>query len=101
MMRNGRIAAAIDRTDAGVQRQPSGLLPPLGKRKRVMSMQYLIGVFYQIRDDYINICSEKYAKEKCFFEDITEGKVWMTVIENYSSPIQSFVVFIRIPRTID
>ena len=42
-----------------------------------MSMQYLIGVFYQIRDDYINICSEKYAKEKCFFEDITEGKVWM------------------------
>ena len=75
MIRNGRVVAAIDRLDAGVQRQPPELLPSPGRRKRVMSMQYLIGVFYQIRDDYINICSEKYAKEKCFFEDITEGKV--------------------------
>ena len=75
MMRNGRTAAVVDWTDAGIQRQPSGLHPSLGRRKRVMSTQYLIGVFYQIRDDYINICSEKYAKEKCFFEDITEGQV--------------------------
>ena len=75
MMRNGRTAAVVDWTDAGIQRQPSGLHPSLGRRKRVMSTQYLIGVFFQIRDDYINICSEKYAKEKCFFEDITEGKV--------------------------
>ncbi|KAK8818607.1 hypothetical protein WA538_003918, partial [Blastocystis sp. DL] len=42
---------------------------------------YLIGVFYQIRDDYINICSEKYAKEKCFFEDITEGKFSYPIIQ--------------------
>ena len=32
-------------------------------------------MFYQIRDDYVNIMSEDYAKEKCFFEDLTEGKV--------------------------
>ena len=34
-----------------------------------------IGILYQIRDDYVNVMSEEYAHEKCFFEDITEGKV--------------------------
>ena len=43
MMRNGRTAAVVDWTDAGIQRQPSGLHPSLGRRKRVMSTQYLQG----------------------------------------------------------
>lgn len=33
-----------------------------------------IGVYFQIRDDYANLESEKYAEEKSFCEDFSEGK---------------------------
>lgn len=33
-----------------------------------------IGLYYQIRDDYINLSSEKYMENKAFCEDLTEGK---------------------------
>lgn len=58
-------------------------------------------MFYQIRDDYVNIMSEDYAKEKCFFEDLTEGRSawegWLT----RSSRIRSFAAFARIRTTTD
>eukprot|EP01041_Mallomonas_annulata_P007926 gene7926-16218_t len=34
----------------------------------------LLGVYFQIRDDYINIASECYMRSKSYCEDITEGK---------------------------
>lgn len=44
--------------------QPPDLLPLLD----------LIGLLFQIRDDYMNLSAESYAQNKGFAEDLTEGK---------------------------
>ena len=33
----------------------------------------LLGLYFQIRDDYINLCSADYHRKKDFCEDLTEG----------------------------
>lgn len=33
-----------------------------------------LGLFFQIRDDYANLCSKEYSDAKTFCEDLTEGK---------------------------
>jgi len=43
-------------------------LPDFGK------LIYLFGLYFQIRDDYVNIASAEYMKEKCYCEDLSEGK---------------------------
>ncbi|KZT72460.1 terpenoid synthase [Daedalea quercina L-15889] len=40
----------------------------------------LFGVFYQIRDDYMNLQSSTYADNKGFAEDLTEGKFSFPVV---------------------
>ncbi|GAM21308.1 hypothetical protein SAMD00019534_044830 [Acytostelium subglobosum LB1] len=40
-----------------------------------------MGLFYQIRDDYINIVSDDYHLNKSFCEDITEGKFSYPIIK--------------------
>jgi len=40
----------------------------------------LLGLYFQIRDDYINLKSEDYAKNKSFAEDLTEGKFSFPII---------------------
>jgi geranylgeranyl diphosphate synthase type 3 len=39
-----------------------------------------LGLFFQIRDDYINLQSEKYMLNKSFCEDLTEGKFSFPII---------------------
>lgn len=39
-----------------------------------MPLVDLLGIIFQIRDDYQNLQSDLYAKNKGFGEDITEGK---------------------------
>ena len=50
----------------------------------------LIGLLFQIRDDYMNLQSSKYADNKGFAEDLTEGKFSFPIIHavrNSSAPI--------------
>lgn len=35
---------------------------------------YLFGLYFQIRDDYVNIASAEYMKGKNYCEDLSEGK---------------------------
>lgn len=40
----------------------------------------VIGLIFQIRDDYMNLQSSQYAKNKGFCEDLTEGKFSFPII---------------------
>jgi len=42
----------------------------------------IIGTLYQIRDDYVNLRSTDYMKNKSFCEDLTEGKFSFPIIHS-------------------
>ncbi|GAQ12099.1 geranylgeranyl pyrophosphate synthase [Aspergillus lentulus] len=50
----------------------------------------LLGIIFQIRDDYQNLQSELYAKNKGFGEDITEGKFSYPIIHSIRSDLNNF-----------
>lgn len=39
-----------------------------------------LGLYFQIRDDLANLCSEEYAANKSFAEDLTEGKFSFPIV---------------------
>ncbi|CEL06968.1 hypothetical protein ASPCAL10135 [Aspergillus calidoustus] len=45
----------------------------------------LLGIIFQIRDDYQNLQSDQYAKNKGFGEDITEGKFSYPIVHSIQS----------------
>jgi geranylgeranyl pyrophosphate synthase len=45
----------------------------------------LLGIIFQIRDDYQNLQSDQYAKNKGFGEDITEGKFSYPIVHSIRS----------------
>jgi geranylgeranyl diphosphate synthase type 3 len=45
----------------------------------------LIGIIYQIRDDYLNLCSKEYSESKGLYEDLTEGKFSFPIIHSIRS----------------
>ena len=41
---------------------------------------FILGLYFQIRDDYANLCLEDYSVNKSFAEDLTEGKLSFPII---------------------
>ncbi|XP_078504883.1 geranylgeranyl pyrophosphate synthase-like isoform X2 [Lissotriton helveticus] len=59
-----------------------------------------LGIFYQIRDDYANLKSKEYSKNKGFCEDLTEGKFsFPTIHAIWSRPESTEVQNILRQRT--
>ncbi|KAI4459555.1 geranylgeranyl pyrophosphate synthase [Holotrichia oblita] len=45
----------------------------------------ILGLFFQIRDDFLNLCSEDYHQNKSYCEDLTEGKFSFPLIHAIKS----------------
>ncbi|KAE8395025.1 terpenoid synthase [Aspergillus alliaceus] len=50
-----------------------------------LKLAELLGVIFQIRDDYQNLRSDLYSKNKGFCEDLTEGKFSFLIIHSINS----------------
>ncbi|GJN70937.1 geranylgeranyl diphosphate synthase [Purpureocillium lilacinum] len=62
----------------------------------------LIGLIYQIRDDYLNLASKEYTENKGMCEDLTEGKFSFPVIHSIrSAPANMQLVNILKQKTSD
>lgn len=45
----------------------------------------ILGLYFQVRDDYCNLCSKEYSENKSFCEDLTEGKFSFPIIHAIQS----------------
>ena len=76
----------VDKKTGGLFRMLSRLMvaeSPVGDKVQEGGLDLLsclIGRFFQIRDDYQNLASADYAKQKGFAEDLDEGKYSFTLI---------------------
>eukprot|EP00040_Diaphanoeca_grandis_P029561 m.173300 g.173300 ORF g.173300 m.173300 type:complete len:312 (+) comp31722_c0_seq2:307-1242(+) len=62
----------------------------------------ILGLHFQIRDDYANLMSEEYAANKSFAEDLTEGKFSLPIIHSiHATPGNNQVINILRQRTDD
>ena len=72
----------IDKT-GGLFRLGTRLMQAFSEDKRdFIPLVNDLGLFYQIRDDYINLQSDKYMENKSFCEDLTEGKFSFPIIHS-------------------
>lgn len=72
----------IDKT-GGLFRLATRLMQAFSQDKRdFIPLVNDLGLFYQIRDDYINLQSDKYMENKSFCEDLTEGKFSFPIIHS-------------------
>ncbi|KAF9215100.1 geranylgeranyl pyrophosphate synthetase [Podila verticillata] len=53
-----------------------------GSETDYVAMVELIGIHFQIRDDYLNLKSSQYSANKGFCEDLTEGKFSFPIIHS-------------------
>ena len=72
----------IDKT-GGLFRLAVGLLQAFATMNGTIDYTYLVnnlGLYFQIRDDLLNLVDEEYMKGKSFCEDLTEGKFSYPII---------------------
>ena len=72
----------IDKT-GGLFRLAVGLMKAFATRNKEVDFTPLVnnlGLYFQIRDDLINLADEQYMKSKSFCEDLTEGKFSYPII---------------------
>ncbi|PKI85535.1 hypothetical protein MVES1_000226 [Malassezia vespertilionis] len=71
-------------------------LSPLSEKVDYVPLANLIGLLFQIRDDYMNLQSTVLLENKGFCEDLTEGKFSFPVIHAISSGTQSERILLHI-----
>nr|A0A2L0VXR5.1 RecName: Full=Geranylgeranyl pyrophosphate synthase; Short=GGPP synthase; Short=GGPPSase; Short=GGS; AltName: Full=(2E,6E)-farnesyl diphosphate synthase; AltName: Full=Dimethylallyltranstransferase; AltName: Full=Farnesyl diphosphate synthase; AltName: Full=Farnesyltranstransferase; AltName: Full=Geranylgeranyl diphosphate synthase; AltName: Full=Geranyltranstransferase; AltName: Full=Pleuromutilin biosynthetic cluster protein synthesis protein G [Clitopilus passeckerianus]AVA16671.1 geranylger len=82
--RDQRSPPSVDQYIHMLEQKTGGLLrlgvrllqchPGVNNRADLSDIALRIGVYYQLRDDYINLMSTSYHDERGFAEDMTEGK---------------------------
>lgn len=60
-----------------------------------------MGLYFQVRDDYANLVSDEYEKNKTFAEDLTEGKFSFPIIHGIRTEKDSLIRAILRQRTTD
>ncbi|EIN09901.1 terpenoid synthase [Punctularia strigosozonata HHB-11173 SS5] len=90
--RTNRVCPTVDEYLVMIERKTAGLLrlgvrllqchPDAKTDLPLASISEQIGVFYQLRDDYINLASTSYSTQKGFAEDISEGKYSFPMIHS-------------------
>ena len=76
------MAMVADKT-GGLFRLAVGLLQSFATERKAVDFVPLVknlGLYFQIRDDLINLADEEYFKSKSFCEDLTEGKFSFPII---------------------
>ncbi|KAF1354144.1 geranylgeranyl diphosphate synthase [Lizonia empirigonia] len=62
----------------------------------------LVGIIFQVRDDYLNLTSSTYTQDKGFCEDITEGKFSFLIIHSiWKDTLNMELLNILKQRTVD
>lgn len=70
--------------------------------KNFTNIAAILGLYFQIRDDYINLTSKDYMLHKSFCEDLTEGKFSFPIIHAiHSHPDDNQIMHILRQRTKD
>ncbi|ODV83115.1 hypothetical protein CANARDRAFT_203716 [[Candida] arabinofermentans NRRL YB-2248] len=63
------------------------LMARINNLDKLIELSNLLGVIYQIKDDFMNLKSEILTENKGFCEDITEGKFSFPIIHSINSDI--------------
>ncbi|AOA63301.1 Geranylgeranyl pyrophosphate synthase [Komagataella phaffii CBS 7435] len=86
-----RLMELVQNPNDGVERKASSLV----------HFANLLGIVYQIRDDYLNLKSDQYNQNKGFCEDITEGKFSFPIIHSIQNSDDTGLLSILKLRTND
>ena len=84
------VKMVVDKT-GGLFRLAVGLMQAFATQNKETNFFPLVdnlALYFQIRDDYINLADEEYMKSKSFCEDLTEGKFSFPIIHCIKSDSQ-------------
>ena len=98
------LAMVKDKT-GGLFRLAVGLMQSFATENKSVNYVPLVdnlAMYFQIRDDFINLADEEYMKSKSFCEDLTEGKFSFPIIHHIrSNPDDTRLISILKQRTDD